>query len=127
MDDAPATATGSGPGGFASLGPVDALLDQLPDGVVVCSRDGTIAVANQTFALISGYGAAELIGRPIDGLVPAQHRARHAGLRVDFVAEHTTRPMGPGLHLQLERRDHTLVPVEISLAPIGDPAAGVVV
>ena len=118
---------GAAGAGFESLGQVDTWIDQLPDGVVVCSRDGRIMLANATLVRISGYQHDELIGMPIDGLVPARHRHRHGALRAEFVDEGKTRPMGPGLQLQLEHRDGELVPVEISLAPVGDGTTGAVI
>ncbi len=78
-------------------------------------------------ASMAGYPRADLIGMPLDLLVPSEHRDRHASLRQGFVADGLTRPMGPGLLLTLERRDGSQLPVEISLAPIvGTTSAGVV-
>jgi len=110
--------------GFESMGQVDAWIDQLPDGVVVCGRDGTISLVNDTFIRMSGYERDELLGMPIDGLVPSKIRHRHVGLRRDFMEEGATRPMGAGLSLHLQRRDDELLPVEISLAPITNGVAG---
>jgi PAS domain S-box-containing protein len=113
--------------GFARLGQVDAWIDRLPDGVIVCTRDGEVALANDTMVRMSGYAHDELVGMPIDGLVPARHRRGHGALRTKFVEAGATRPMGPGLQLQLERRDGEMVPVEISLAPVGSGATGGVI
>lgn len=114
-------------GGFEGLGQVDAWLDQLPDGVLVCDHDGRVSIANETMARMSGYAHDELIGMSVDGLVPMEQRAHHGAHRAGFVAEHSTRPMGPGLKLQMVRRDGESVPVEISLAAVADhPTLGVI-
>ncbi len=113
--------------GFERLGQVDAWLDQLPDGVLVCTNDGHIALVNETFSKMSGYTHGELVGSLLDHLVPAEHRKHHTRLRAGFVSEGATRPMGPGLQLRLERSDGTLLPVEISLAPISsEPITGTI-
>jgi PAS domain S-box-containing protein len=107
---------------FDSLGKVDMLIDQLPDGLLVCTPDGLIALANETMATMAGYSSEDLIGMPLDRLVPNEHRDRHALLRQGFVEDDATRPMGPGLALALERRDGSRCPVEISLAPTSGTA-----
>lgn len=102
-------------------------IDELPDGLLVCSADGTITLANQRLVEMSGYTADELVGRSVDVLVPPGSRPRHAALRQGFVEANRARPMGPGMHLSLSRIDGTEVPVEISLSPLsGTGAHGVV-
>ena len=93
-------------------------IDELPDGLIVCRPDGTIRVVNQRLLEMSGYCAAELVGRTIDVLVPIRSRDRHEALRNGFVEANRARPMGPGMQLSLECKDGGEVPVEISLSPL---------
>ncbi len=110
----------------ALIGPeLTAWIDELPDGLLVCTADGTITLANQRLLDMSGYRALELLGRSIDILVPAASRPHHASLRRGFVEADRARPMGPGIHLTLERIDGSELPVEISLSPrMGDGTGG---
>ncbi len=93
-------------------------IDELPDGLVVCGRDGTIRVANGRLVEMSGYALEELVGTSIDVLVPTRSRDKHAPLREGFVQGNRARPMGPGMQLSLQRKDGSEVPVEISLSPL---------
>jgi PAS domain S-box-containing protein len=92
-----------------------------PDGVLIVDRTGTIIYANRSMEHLAG--SDDLVGAPVDRLVPSAVRDRHAALRDGYNAAPTQRPMGAGLELMLERSDGALVPVEISLSPFehGDP------
>lgn len=104
---------------FESVAGTSAWIDELPDGLLVCASDGQITQANQRLCAMSGYLREELIGMPVDALVPLDRRPGHAELREGFVAENRTRPMGhPGTALRLARKDGTELEVEISLSPI---------
>jgi two-component system sensor histidine kinase DevS len=101
-------------------------IDELPDGLLVCSTSGRITLVNQCLADMAGYSRDELVGQQLEVLVPPGARAAHPGNRAAFVAAHETRPMGLGMELRLARKDGAELPVEISLAPIGAPDSGVV-
>ena len=104
-----------------------AWIDELPDGLLVCTPDGTIIVANDRLVAMSGHAAEHLIGANVDVLIPLSSRSRHAGLREGFVDANRARPMGPGVQLTLARADGTALPVEISLSPLtGAKGRGVV-
>ncbi len=93
-------------------------IDELPDGLLVCTLEGVIAVANERLAEMSGYSSTELVGMAVEDLVPRASRGHHPELRRAFVAAGATRPMGPGVQLTLLRHDDSELPVEISLAPL---------
>jgi PAS domain S-box-containing protein len=99
-------------------------IDELPDGLLVVDLDGVIRVANEPLGKMAGWPVSELVGRSIDVLVPATSRPGHQAFRNGFVRAPVSRPMGAGRHLELERRDGTLVPVEISLSPLADHGRG---
>lgn len=113
-----------------SFGPVGSphgasWVDELPDGLLVCSPDGTITAANSRLADMTGYPQAELVGMAVEVLVPAASRAGHPARRSAFAAAGATRSMGPGMQLTLQRSDGSELPVEISLAPL-DTDRGVI-
>ncbi len=93
-------------------------LEFAPDAVVGVSADGLIALANHQTEALFGYDRDELIGQPLEMLVPARFRGAHPGHRADYCAEPRTRPMGAGVELFAIRKDGTEFPVEISLSSI---------
>src|SRR5438874_6972074 len=65
-----------------------------------------------------GYSRAELLGQPVEILIPADLRRLHGGHRSGYRSHPTTRPMGSGLDLYAQRKDGLRFPVEISLSPV---------
>jgi PAS domain S-box-containing protein len=65
-----------------------------------------------------GYDRKELVGKPVERLVPARFRDRHKDHRGLFTKNPHVRPMGTGMELFAVRRDGSEFPVEISLSPI---------
>jgi PAS domain S-box-containing protein len=94
------------------------LLETLPDAVVVIDEHGTIALVNQRAEQMFDYRREELLGRPIEILVPERFRAGHVGKRAGYFAAPKSRPMGASLDLYGRRRDGAEFPVEISLSPL---------
>lgn len=93
------------------------LLESAPDAIVTTDRSGRIALVNSQAERLFGYQREELLGQPIELLVPERFRELHARQRESYTAAPRTRPMGVGLELYARRRDGTEVPVEISLSP----------
>jgi PAS domain S-box-containing protein len=93
-------------------------LDALPDAIVGVKRAGTIVIANQQAAALFGYPRGQLVGQPVELLVPDRFKQRHPGLRDGYFSEPRTRPMGSGVELYAVRKDGTEFPVEISLSTI---------
>lgn len=101
-----------------------ALVDSSPDGLLLVDRGGTITLANPSAAQIFGRSTDELVGLPVEVLVPVEQREEHVRHRTDYVESPMQRPMGSGLQLLAEHADGSLFPVEISLSPIsleGEP------
>lgn len=98
------------------------LLDVIPDGVVIVDASGLILLANQQTEALFGYNRQELLGKPVETLMPARFRGIHAAHRTHYSVEPHVRPMGSGLQLFGLRNDGSEFPVEISLSPltIGD-------
>lgn len=95
-----------------------ALLDAAPDAMVIVGGDGRIRLANRQVRVVFGYDAAELVGRPVEVLIPARYLAHHHEFRDAYGLEPRTRPMGTGRDLWALRKDGTEFPAEISLGPI---------
>src|SRR5579871_575004 len=96
------------------------LIEFAPDAILQVDATGSIVIANRTAESLFGYSREELLELNVDALVPEAARHQHTGYREKFAAAGVTRPMGKGLNLHAQRKDGTLLPVEISLSPISD-------
>ncbi|HSF02482.1 MAG TPA: PAS domain S-box protein, partial [Solirubrobacterales bacterium] len=96
---------------------VRALLDSAPDAIVV-TRDGLIEIVNAATEWLFGYGRDELLGRPVEMLLPERLRAGHVAHRAAYLASPRSGPMGAGMEVFGLRRDGREFPVEISLSPL---------
>lgn len=94
------------------------LLETAPDGIVVVDDAGTIRAVNRQAELLLGWPREELVGGPLQKLIPERAKQVHPHHRVAFMANPTTRPMGAGLNLCANRSDGSELPVDISLSPV---------
>ena len=97
------------------------LLESAPDAMVVVDESGLIQLVNSQTERVFGYDRAEIIGQPIEMLVPKRFRRRHSKHRDGYHGEHPIRPMGIGLDLYGLRKNGSEFPVEISLSPLETP------
>src|SRR5689334_11198147 len=86
------------------------LLEAEPDAIVGVTADGLIALVNAQAERLFGYGRAELVGQPVELLVPEDFRGRHPGYRDGYVRHPTPRPMGAGMQLAGRRKDGSQFP-----------------
>jgi PAS domain S-box-containing protein len=86
-----------------------------PDGIVVVDDTGCIASANRLAGAIFGYTPAELVGLPVEALVPERYRTQHVENRKEYTEHPTRRPMGLALSLLGRRKNGEEFPVDISL------------
>jgi hypothetical protein len=102
------------------------LLEAAPDAMVCVDGDGRIALVNAQAERLFGYHRKELVGQPVEILVPEAARQVHPGHRAGYVGDPKPRPMGAGMELVGRRRDGSTFPAEISLSAI-DTDEGVLV
>lgn len=94
------------------------LVDALDDGVVLTGDDGVVVLANRRAEDMFGYVPGELIGQPVESLVPADLRAAHISLRAGYAQQPTARPMAARARLPGRRKDGSTFPVRVSLSPV---------
>lgn len=94
------------------------LLEAAPDAMIVIDSQGVIQLVNAQAERVFGYSRAELLGQPVEILVPVSLHEVHRKHRDDYVLEPHVRSMGSGLDLRARRKDGSEFPVEISLAPL---------
>ena len=94
------------------------LLDAAPDATVMVDDHGTIVYANSRVKEVLGYAREELVGGPLEALLPERYRAMHPQHQATFAASPNPRPMGAGLELYALHKDGHEFPVEISLSPV---------
>ena len=97
------------------------IVEGAPDAIVMADHGGIITLVNARAEQMFGYARSELIGRPIELLVPQHFRAEHRGQVARFLAKPVTRPMGAGRELYGVRKDGVEVPIEIGLKPLESP------
>lgn len=102
------------------------LLEAAPDAIVIVNRDGRILLVNAQTEALFGYNRLELLGKPVEILIPERFRTGHLMHRGGYHDNPRTRPMGASLELFGARKDGTEFPVEISLSPI-ETSEGVLV
>ena len=98
----------------------------MPDALVGVDHAGVIRFVNRQTELLFGYDRGDLIGAPLEILVPESLRAIHEVHREGYVAAPFTRIMGLDLELRGRRRDGTQFPVDIALSH-SDTADGLLV
>ncbi len=94
------------------------LLESVPDAIVMVNNTGRIVLVNGQGEALFGYSRDELLGKPIDELLPKRFREGHVAHRTRYFSDLKTRAMGAGLELFASRKDGAEFPVEISLSPL---------
>jgi PAS domain S-box-containing protein len=93
-------------------------VEACPSGMIMSDAGGKIVLANAEAERLFGYRREELIGQPIEMLVPPRIRDEHIHLRDMFYTHPGARSMGAGRDLHVLRKDGTELPVEIGLTAL---------
>jgi PAS domain S-box-containing protein len=109
----------SEPGAILDPDDIASILDALPDAVIVIDEDGIMRLVNQACELLFGYPRVNLLGQPIEMLLPEAMRDRHVEHRRRFFRDPRTRPMGVGIGRPLtgQHRNGSEMTLEINLSP----------
>lgn len=102
------------------------LLESAPDAMVIVDDKGKISIANGQAEEMFGYSRDEMLGQPVEMLLPERLRKGHVQHRDTFSAEPRLRPMGLDRELLAMRKDGSEFPVEISLSPVQSEAGNFV-
>ena len=97
---------------------VSGIFEYAPDTMVVVDGRGCIERVNAQVERMFGYSRAELIGQPVELLMPERFRRQHVTHRGNYVADPHLRPMGAALKLFGRYKDGREFPVEIMLSPV---------
>jgi len=95
-----------------------ALFETAPDAMIVVDQQGLIILLNPQAERLFGYPAGELLGQPVEALMPAAVHATHVRHRQTYMQAPRVRPMGAGQELIGQRSDGSVFPIEIALSPI---------
>lgn len=94
------------------------LIESTPNGIIVVGADGAVIGVNARAERLFGYDRSELIGKPVEVLVPEAVIGAHEGFRKKYQEAPETRPMGAGRDLRARRKDGGEFPVEVGLNPM---------
>jgi PAS domain S-box-containing protein len=103
------------------------LFARSPDAILVINSDGTIVEASAQAESLFGYPRRELLGSPIEILLPERFREAHRNNRRQYASNPHIRPMGAGLSLYGLHNNGSEFPVDIMLSPVESPSTGCVI
>ena len=102
-------------------------LESAPDAIVIVDADGRMVQVNHLTEEMFGFARRELIGQPVEMLVPQRYRKSHVAHRSGYVEHPKTRPMGRGRALAGAKKDGSEFPIEISLSPLQSEQGSLVI
>src|SRR5690349_19330006 len=105
----------------ASEASLNAIFDANPDAMLISDAHGIIVMASRQIEHLLGFEVAELIGQPVEVLMPSRYRAQHPALRSSYVAAPRTRLMGARREIKALRKDGSECDVEIGLSQVTTP------
>jgi PAS domain S-box-containing protein len=94
------------------------IIDSSPDAMLVVDVNGCILRANRRIEQLFGYDSTELIGQPIESLLPEHMSAHHVHVRECYASDSVPHMLGKNMEIAARRKDGSEFPVEISLAPM---------
>lgn len=101
---------------FADVSHFTSLFENATEGIVLTNGTGNIVLVNPAAERMFGYNSGEIVGEPIEILIPDKVRPHHHELREGFYKNPSNRSMGHGRDLYGRKKDGTNLPVEVSLS-----------
>jgi PAS domain S-box-containing protein len=95
---------------------MSSLFENATEGIILTNRSGQIVLINPAAEKIFDYTAEELIGEPIEILIPKKYQEGHVSLREGFHRAPQDRVMGHGRDLHGTKKNGENFPVEVSLS-----------
>ncbi len=105
----------------AMVARLSAAVECSPSGLLMTDRQGAVVLANREIERLFGYDRHELLGQPVEMLMPARFQSGHARQRETYARDPDRRVMGSGRDLLGLRKDGTEIPLEIGLTPVETP------
>jgi len=93
-----------------------AAVESAPSGLLMIDSEGRIVLVNKEIERLFGYSRDELLGNPVEMLVPERFRLQNPEFRSGFLATPTARAMGAGRELFGRQKEGSEVPIEIGLS-----------
>jgi two-component system sensor kinase FixL len=106
---------------LGAAGELQALMDAAVDAIVVINASGTIERFNAAAERLFGYGENEIVGQPVNLLMPEPHRSRHHEYMRRYHATNEARIIGIGREMQACRKDGTVFPVWLTVGETRSP------
>ncbi len=94
------------------------VIEAAPNAILMVDERGVMVLVNAEMERLFGYARSELLGQPVEMLLPERVRGHHARFRENFLRNAEMRPMGVGRDLFGRRRDGSEIPIEIGLSPL---------
>ena len=95
---------------------MSSLFENATEGIILTDKSAKIILVNPAVEKMFGYQVADLIGQPIETLIPTRFHGNHSKLRDGFYKSPSNRSMGQGRDLFARRKDNSEFPVEVSLS-----------
>jgi PAS domain S-box-containing protein len=93
-------------------------LESVPDAVVEVDQDGKIASVNGKAEQLFGYDRSELVGQPVEVLIPEELRERHGASRASYASGAVRREMGTGVSFAGQRKDGSRFSADVALSTV---------
>ena len=92
------------------------VLDNIAEGILVIDKQSKIIYTNSKLESVFGYNSYELLGKPLDTLIPKKYAGDHSGHIADYFAKPSSRNMGGGKELYGLNKGGDVFPIEVSLS-----------
>jgi PAS domain S-box-containing protein len=94
------------------------VIEAAPTGMLMIGQDGRIVMANAGMVRLFGYAKEEILGQPVEMLVPERFRKQHLAYRDNFFAAPSVRSLGAGRQIFGRHKDGSDVPIEVGISPV---------